>query len=132
MLERYLSSGQAPPGVALGSSRGVSRRRDERACGFCAAGSIDEYKTLVGLNESLATTRISAAVPSTSKQPKQSRVERIDSWLLLAFAGMPRMGVGGHSGQVPSRLFELRTYESTESGESCAAKWTCLMIGKST
>jgi hypothetical protein len=38
--------------------------------------------------------------------------ERIDSWLLLAFAGMPRMELPAYSRERKPRLFELRTYES--------------------
>jgi len=38
--------------------------------------------------------------------------DRIDSWLLLAFAGMPRMEIPSFSRDKKSRLFELRTYES--------------------
>ena len=39
--------------------------------------------------------------------------ERIDSWFLRAFAGMPRMGVPEFSKQrVPTRVFEMRDYES--------------------
>ncbi len=39
--------------------------------------------------------------------------ERIDSWLLRAFAGMPRMGVPEFSkSRVPTRVFEMRDYES--------------------
>jgi len=38
--------------------------------------------------------------------------ERIDSWLLLAFAGMPKMELPVYSRERKPRLFELRTYES--------------------
>jgi hypothetical protein len=38
--------------------------------------------------------------------------ERIDSWLYLAFAGMPRMELPDYSVERKPRLFELRTYES--------------------
>lgn len=39
--------------------------------------------------------------------------ERIDSWLLRAFAGMPQMGVPEHSQKkTPTRVFEMRDYES--------------------
>ncbi len=38
--------------------------------------------------------------------------ERMDSWLLLAFAGMPRMELPAYSRARQPRLFELRTYES--------------------
>lgn len=38
--------------------------------------------------------------------------ERIDSWLMLAFAGMPRLGQPPYSKDKKPRIFELRTYES--------------------
>ncbi len=38
--------------------------------------------------------------------------DRIDSWLLLAFAGMPRMELPEYCRDKKPRLFELRTYES--------------------
>ncbi len=38
--------------------------------------------------------------------------ERIDSWLLLAFAGMPKMELPAYSRERKPRLFDLRTYES--------------------
>jgi len=46
--------------------------------------------------------------------PKASPAfERIDTWLLRAFAGMPRMEVPAFSrARAPGRVFELRDYES--------------------
>lgn len=38
--------------------------------------------------------------------------DRIDSWLLLAFAGMPKLELAAYSRERRPRLFELRTYES--------------------
>lgn len=39
--------------------------------------------------------------------------ERIDSWLLLAFAGMPKLEVPTFSRErIPTRVFEMRDYES--------------------
>jgi hypothetical protein len=38
--------------------------------------------------------------------------ERIDSWLLLAFAGMPRLEVPELTREKKQRVFEMRTYES--------------------
>jgi NIPSNAP protein len=45
--------------------------------------------------------------------PKANPVfERIDSWLMLAFAGMPRLELSSLSRDKKARIFELRTYES--------------------
>lgn len=38
--------------------------------------------------------------------------ERIDSWLMLAFAGMPRIELPAYAKEKKSRMFELRCYES--------------------
>jgi len=38
--------------------------------------------------------------------------ERIESWLMLAFVGMPRIEQPDYSREKKARLFELRTYES--------------------
>jgi hypothetical protein len=38
--------------------------------------------------------------------------DRIDSWLLLAFAGMPKLQLPAYCRERKPRLFELRTYES--------------------
>jgi hypothetical protein len=38
--------------------------------------------------------------------------DRIDSWLLLAFAGMPKLELPAYCRERKPRLFELRTYES--------------------
>jgi len=38
--------------------------------------------------------------------------ERIDSWLLLAFAGMPRVELPPYCQEKKPRMFEMRTYES--------------------
>jgi hypothetical protein len=38
--------------------------------------------------------------------------ERIDSWLLLAFAGMPKLELPPYCRDRKPRIFELRTYES--------------------
>lgn len=46
--------------------------------------------------------------------------ERIDSWFLLAFSGMPKIELPPYSRERKSRIFELRTYES--HGEAKALK----------
>jgi hypothetical protein len=38
--------------------------------------------------------------------------ERIDSWLMLAFAGMPKIELPDYCREKKQRIFELRTYES--------------------
>jgi len=68
--------------------------------------------------------RVSASLNANSKIQK-ARVaylqvpqrapafERVDSWLLLAFAGMPQMEIPAFSrDRIPTRVFEMRDYES--------------------
>jgi hypothetical protein len=38
--------------------------------------------------------------------------DRIDSWLMLAFAGMPKLELPAYSREKKPRIFEMRTYES--------------------
>ena len=38
--------------------------------------------------------------------------ERIDSWLMIAFSGMPRLEIPAYSRERKPRIFEMRTYES--------------------
>jgi hypothetical protein len=46
------------------------------------------------------------------KDPKNPAFDRIDSWLLLAFAGLPKLEVPALAKAGKSRIFEMRTYES--------------------
>ena len=43
---------------------------------------------------------------------EQAAFDRIDSWLLLAFSGMPRLEVPALTRDKKARIFEMRTYES--------------------
>ena len=48
-----------------------------------------------------------------SKTTKENPAfDRIDSWLLLAFSGQPRIEIPAASQKKEARIFELRTYES--------------------
>jgi len=47
---------------------------------------------------------------STSKE--HPAFDRLDSWLLVAFAGLPRLAVPALRREGKARIFELRTYES--------------------
>lgn len=71
-----------------------------------------------------ASMRANAGIdPEWAKQPANANYlqapktgpafERIDSWLLLAFAGMSKMQLPAFSrDRVPTRVFEMRDYES--------------------
>lgn len=67
----------------------------------------------------LASTRISQdpeyqqAGSDYLQTPKDNPAfDRINSWLLLAFSGMPKIELPPYSRQKKPRMFELRTYES--------------------
>ncbi len=53
-----------------------------------------------------------AAAPYRQTPKSKAAFQRIDSWLLLAFAGMPKLELPAYSREKQPRLFELRTYES--------------------
>jgi len=66
-----------------------------------------------------ATARLSAdpeyqkAGAEYLNSPKSNPAfERIDSWLMLAFAGLPRLELPAYCREKKPRMFELRTYES--------------------
>jgi hypothetical protein len=44
--------------------------------------------------------------------PKNPAYDRVDSWLMKAFAGMPRIELAPYSKERKPRMFEMRTYES--------------------
>lgn len=63
------------------------------------------------LNNDPAVQKAGAGYLEASKA--SPAFERIDTWLLLAFAGMPRLEVPSFSRQrTPTRVFEMRDYES--------------------
>jgi hypothetical protein len=57
---------------------------------------------------------VQAAAPEFFRTPKANPAyDRVDTWLLRAFAGMPKLAVPAFSkNKTPSRIFELRDYES--------------------
>jgi hypothetical protein len=61
-----------------------------------------------------ADPAVQAAGAAYLQAPKTAPAfERIDSWLLLAFAGMPKLELPAFSrDRVPTRVFEMRDYES--------------------
>lgn len=53
-----------------------------------------------------------AAEPYLNAPKDRPAYDRIDSWVMLAFAGMPRIDLPVYCRQRKPRLFEMRTYES--------------------
>ena len=71
------------------------------------------------INQDAAVQKAGAAYLEV---PKPSPAfDRIDSWLLLAFAGMPQMHVPAFSkSRAPGRVFEMRDYESHSEAKALA------------
>ncbi len=53
-----------------------------------------------------------AAAPYLAVAKENPAFQRIDSWLMLAFSGMPKMELPRYSLERKPRMFEIRTYES--------------------
>jgi hypothetical protein len=76
------------------------------------------HPSLTSFMAATAALRFNPPYPQASADyfmaPKASPAfERIDSWLLLAFAGLPRLELPAFSRErVPTRVFEMRDYES--------------------
>lgn len=75
-------------------------------------GTLDSFVSVSSeINQDQAVQKAGAGYLEV---PKASPAfDRIDSWLLLAFAGMPQMQVPAFSkSRAPGRVFEMRDYES--------------------
>jgi hypothetical protein len=73
--------------------------------------SLDLFASSAARLEADATYQSAAADYLLSPKTNPA-FERIDSWLLLAFAGMPKLELPSYSRDRKPRMFELRTYES--------------------
>jgi hypothetical protein len=62
------------------------------------------------LKDNDAASRLAPAYLNAPKD--KPAFDRIDSWLMLAFAGMPRMEIPAFSRARKPRIFEMRTYEA--------------------
>lgn len=76
------------------------------------------HRTLESFVQVSATLNADAAVQAAAAEYLNAPLatpafERIDSWLLLAFAGLPQMELPAFSrNRTPTRIFEMRDYES--------------------
>jgi len=60
---------------------------------------------------------LAAAAPFWNATAGAPAFERVESWLLVAFAGWPRATPPAASANKGKRIFQLRTYESPSNGE---------------
>lgn len=79
---------------------------------FVPYASLDTFVSVnADLNADAAVLKAGAEYLEVKKATPA--FDRIDSWLLLAFKGMPRMELPAFSrNRVPTRVFEMRDYES--------------------
>lgn len=73
--------------------------------------SLEVFSTAMGrLNDDSDYLKAGADYLNTPRS--KPGFDRLDSWLLVAFSGMPKMDLPAYCKENKSRLFELRTYES--------------------
>ena len=116
LLDTFLEKAAIPAWNRLGSSPvGVFTEIDPKAAP--AIYVLIPHPTLESFATASARMNADADFQKNGaeylRSPKSNPAfERIDIWLLLAFAGMPRLELPVYSRERKPRMFELRTYES--------------------
>lgn len=116
VLQRYLEKAAIPAlnrqGLKpIGVFSEIEKKDPETLFVLIPYPSLEVYS---GIKNAMAKDATYQAAAADYKQlPKTSPAyDRFDSWLLLAFAGMPKIKLPSYSPNGASRIFELRTYES--------------------
>ena len=108
--------GIKPVGVFVQQERtgppGGTEVRDEASVFVLRPYPSIEAFTTVGPRMSADPEYRSAGAEYLQSPKSNPAFERIDSWLMLAFAGMPKVELAAYSREKKARMFELRTYES--------------------
>jgi hypothetical protein len=125
LLDAYLSKalipglnrlGSRPVGVFVqqertGAPTGTEVRDASAVLVLIPYASMESYATAGARLE--ADPEYQSAGAQYLQVPKAAPAfERIDSWLMLAFAGMPKVELPAYCREQKPRMFELRTYES--------------------
>lgn len=116
LLDSYLETAAIPAWNRLGIKPiGVFTEREPKEAP--AVYVLIPYPSLTSFSETvaklLADPELQKAGASYLQAPKDApSFDRIDSWLMLAFAGMPKLEQPSYSRERQPRMFELRTYES--------------------
>ncbi len=125
LLDSYLEKAAIPAWNRLGIKPvGVFVQQDRQ--GAPSGGEIRDPATVFVLLphpsvESLATAGfrlnqdaeyLKAGADYLQTPKSNPAFERVDIWVLLAFAGMPKVGMPAYCRDKKSRMFEIRTYES--------------------
>jgi hypothetical protein len=125
LLENYLEHAAIPALNRLGVKPvGVFKEIDAKAPAVFTLLPYASWDTFAEVTAGLPKDKkyLEAGAEYLKTSKSKPGFERIDSWFLLAFAGMPKLQLAPHSrNQVSTRLFELRTYESY-SEEKAAKK----------
>jgi hypothetical protein len=74
--------------------------------------SLESVASVTASINSDPAVRAAGALYLGSPTPADPAFERIDSWLLLSFSGLPRLAVPALAAAGKPRIFEMRTYES--------------------
>jgi hypothetical protein len=125
LLDTYLSKGLIPALNRMGG-RPVGVFVQQERTGTAAATEVKDpqavwvlipypmVESFAGVVPALsADANYQAAAAEYLASPKaKPAFERIDSWLMLAFAGMPKVELPAYCRENKPRMFEIRTYES--------------------
>ena len=116
LLDAYLSRAAIPTWNQLGIKPvGVFTEKEPK--GAPAVYVLIPYPSLQTFSQATARLNGLADVDQAAQEylqlPKANPgFERIDSWLMLAFADMPKIEQPAYSREKKPRIFEIRTYES--------------------
>jgi hypothetical protein len=116
LLDSYLETAAIPAWNRLGIKPiGAFTERETKEAP--AVYVLIPYPSLASFSEAIAKLpadpELQKAGASYLQSPKDNPAfERIESWLMLAFAGMPKIEQPAYSRERKPRMFELRTYES--------------------
>ena len=116
LLDSYLEKAAIPGWNKLGIKPvGVFTEREPK--GAPAFNVLIPYPTLESFAQASVELNADAEYQKAGGEYLQSPkdkpgFERIDSWLMLAFAGMPKLEQPSYSRERKPRMFEIRTYES--------------------
>jgi hypothetical protein len=115
-LHAYLENAAIPAFNRLGIKPvGVFTERESKEAP--AVFLLIPYPSLAVFSEAVAKLLLDPELQKAGSNYLQAPADdpafdRIESWLMLAFAGMPKLELPAYSRERKPRMFELRTYES--------------------
>ena len=122
LLDAYLAKALIPALNARGS-KAVGVFTEPEAKDGPAVWVLIPYTSLESMASVTASLNADPAVLAAGADylnaPKDNPAfDRIDIWLLLAFAGLPQLAVPALAREGKSRVFEMRTYESYDEAKA--------------